>query len=123
MTDATTSKICASCGRSFGWRRKWARTWNEVRYCSRQCRRERRQDREVELETEILSLLRDRPAGRSICPSEVARRIEPANWQHRMESVRRAARRLVARDEIDILQAGRIVEPDRVRGAIRFRLR
>ncbi|NMG01569.1 DUF2256 domain-containing protein [Azoarcus taiwanensis] len=34
-------KLCASCGRSFAWRRKWARVWDEVRYCSERCRRDR----------------------------------------------------------------------------------
>ena len=33
------SKICATCGQPFTWRRKWARVWDEVRYCSDRCRR------------------------------------------------------------------------------------
>lgn len=32
------TKICATCGRPFTWRKKWARTWDEVRYCSERCR-------------------------------------------------------------------------------------
>ncbi|MFQ3594298.1 MAG: DUF2256 domain-containing protein [Gemmataceae bacterium] len=36
------SKICASCGRPFTWRKKWARNWDEVRYCSDRCRNARR---------------------------------------------------------------------------------
>lgn len=32
------SKICASCGRPFNWRKKWERCWDEVRYCSERCR-------------------------------------------------------------------------------------
>lgn len=34
-------KICATCGRSFAWRKKWAKVWEEVRYCSDRCRGER----------------------------------------------------------------------------------
>lgn len=34
------TKVCATCGRPFEWRKKWAATWNEVRYCSERCRRE-----------------------------------------------------------------------------------
>lgn len=34
------SKICATCGRPFTWRKKWERSWDEVRYCSDRCRRE-----------------------------------------------------------------------------------
>lgn len=33
------TKICATCGRPFTWRRRWAKVWDEVRYCSDACRR------------------------------------------------------------------------------------
>ncbi|MDN3644880.1 DUF2256 domain-containing protein [Pontixanthobacter aestiaquae] len=33
------SKICASCGLPFNWRKKWARDWDNVRYCSDRCKR------------------------------------------------------------------------------------
>lgn len=36
------SKICATCGRPFAWRRKWARDWDQVKYCSRRCAAERK---------------------------------------------------------------------------------
>lgn len=35
------TKICASCGRPFSWRRKWKRVWDEVKYCSDRCREQR----------------------------------------------------------------------------------
>ncbi|QUJ75086.1 DUF2256 domain-containing protein [Sulfitobacter albidus] len=35
------SKVCATCGRPFTWRRKWADVWDEVRYCSVRCKNER----------------------------------------------------------------------------------
>jgi hypothetical protein len=35
------TKLCASCGRPFEWRKKWERSWDEVRYCSERCRRNR----------------------------------------------------------------------------------
>ncbi|MBA2348905.1 MAG: DUF2256 domain-containing protein [Solirubrobacterales bacterium] len=35
------TKICATCGHPFAWRKKWARSWDEVRYCSGRCRRAR----------------------------------------------------------------------------------
>ncbi|MEC8805233.1 MAG: DUF2256 domain-containing protein [Pseudomonadota bacterium] len=31
------SKICATCGRPFTWRKKWERDWAQVRYCSKRC--------------------------------------------------------------------------------------
>ena len=39
------TKICATCGRPFTWRKKWERNWDEVRYCSDRCRAARRADR------------------------------------------------------------------------------
>ena len=38
------TKVCATCGRPFAWRRKWARDWDAVRYCSERCRRARGRD-------------------------------------------------------------------------------
>ncbi|MDX7951208.1 DUF2256 domain-containing protein [Lichenihabitans sp. Uapishka_5] len=35
------TKICATCGRPFTWRKRWARDWDEVRYCSDACRRQK----------------------------------------------------------------------------------
>ncbi|WP_158809109.1 DUF2256 domain-containing protein [Beijerinckia sp. L45] len=32
------TKICATCGRPFAWRKKWEKVWTEVRYCSDRCR-------------------------------------------------------------------------------------
>jgi len=32
------TKVCATCGRPFTWRKKWERVWDEVRYCSDRCR-------------------------------------------------------------------------------------
>ncbi|MGA0869610.1 MAG: DUF2256 domain-containing protein [Planctomycetota bacterium] len=39
------TRICATCGRPFAWRRRWARCWDEVRHCSERCRREARRQR------------------------------------------------------------------------------
>ena len=33
------SRLCATCGLAFSWRKKWARDWDNVRYCSDRCRR------------------------------------------------------------------------------------
>jgi hypothetical protein len=33
------TKVCATCGRPFAWRKKWARDWEQVKYCSDACRR------------------------------------------------------------------------------------
>lgn len=73
------------------------------------------------METAILDLLGRRGRGKTICPSEVARERFGEGWRERMEEVRRAARRLVARDEVEITQKGRVVDPSRAKGPIRIR--
>jgi hypothetical protein len=35
------TKVCATCGRPFEWRKKWVDVWSDVRYCSERCRRHR----------------------------------------------------------------------------------
>lgn len=113
------SKICASCGRTIEWRKKWERDWGSVRYCSERCRRAKR-DRDPSLEGEILARLDERGAGKTICPSELldeAAKQDPA----RMEEVREAARRLVAKGIIEITQKGKAVDPSNFRGPIRLR--
>jgi hypothetical protein len=116
------TKICLSCGRSFTWRKKWERDWENVKYCSNACKRAGTPgDAEHALEAAILDLLEHRDRGATICPSEAARAISPDDWRPLMEPVRRAARRLVAEGRLEILQGGRVVNPDTARGAIRLR--
>ena len=116
-------KTCQSCGRTIAWRKKWERSWDEVRYCSDACRRTKVSPTDTDLEAAILTLLEQRSAGATICPSEAARLVAPENWQPLMEPARRAARRLVAKGEIDITQRGRVVDPSTAKGPIRLRRR
>jgi hypothetical protein len=116
------AKVCATCGRTFAWRKKWARQWAEVVHCSDRCRSRRKRDETIELETRILALLAQRARGATICPSEVLPDEEKQD-ANRMESVRAAARRLGHGARIDILQRGGVVDPDHARGPIRLRLR
>ena len=118
-----SDKICLSCGRTITWRKKWERTWAEVRYCSDACRRAKVSPTDTALETAILTLLAQRSAGATICPSEAARLVAPENWRPLMEPARRAARRLVASGEIEITQGGRVVDPSSAKGPIRLRRR
>lgn len=113
-------RTCAVCGRRIEWRAKWARDWEHVRYCSDACRRHGVTDEDRRLERGILDLLAARARSATICPSEVAR-AESEDWRPLMEPVRRAARRLVARGEVEILQGGRVVDPSGAKGPIRIR--
>lgn len=118
-------KTCARCGRALAWRKAWARDWENVRYCSDACRRHRLDDTDEALERAILALLDARPRHASICPSEAARAIasDEDAWRALMERARRAARRLVARGEVEITQRGRVVDPSHAKGPIRIRRR
>jgi hypothetical protein len=114
-------KTCVTCGRRMVWRKRWERSWDQARYCSRACRRgldamDRR------LEDAIVELLRARPGSASICPSEAARAVAGEDWRPLMERSRMAARRLVARGQVEVTQRGRVVDPSTARGPIRVRL-
>jgi len=118
------TKPCATCGRSFAWRKSLAKVWDEVRYCSDACRRQRPGPRDRALEAAIIALLDERARGATICPSEAARRVagaDEAAWRALMEPARRAARRLVVAGAIEVLQGGRAVDPSRAKGPIRLR--
>ncbi|RKH65694.1 DUF2256 and DUF3253 domain-containing protein [Corallococcus llansteffanensis] len=123
MASLPPPKPCAVCGRAITWRKKWARDWESVRYCSDACRGRRTDARDSPLEALILELLARRAGGATVCPSEVARAVGDDDWRSRMEPVREAARRLVARGVLDIVQGGRVVDPSTARGPIRLRLR
>lgn len=73
------------------------------------------------IERAILKLLQSRHP-RSACPSDVARGLDPNGWRALMPHVRAAAARLAKRGRVDVLQKGKKVEIDRVRGPIRLRL-
>ena len=105
------------------WRKAWADNWEAVKYCSKKCRRDRADHREAYLEVAIIELLSCRQRNATLCPSEVARQRQPEDWRPLMEPVRRAARRLAHRAEIDILQKGKVVDAANFRGPIRLRLR
>lgn len=77
--------------------------------------------RDRELETIIVRMLEKRAGSASMCPSEAAREIFSADWREQMETVRQAARRLVAREIIEITQQGRVVDPSTAKGPIRLR--
>jgi hypothetical protein len=115
-------KVCVTCGRRFGWRKRWANSWDHVKACSRSCRRgpgpEGRR-----CEQAIRDLLGARGPVKTICPSEAARQANPDDWRPLMETVRRAARRMAHAGELEITQKGRVVDPSGFKGPIRLRLR
>jgi len=75
-----------------------------------------------ELEQAILRLLAARSPGATICPSEAARAVAAGgSWRQLMAAARAAAGRLAGRGDVQITQAGRVVELASARGPIRIR--
>ena len=114
-------KTCRSCGRRIEWRKKWAKNWADVLYCSAACRSRGVSKVDEQLEQSIRTLLAAGAASSTICPSEAARAVSPDGWRDLMEPARRAARRLVEAGEVEITQAGRVVDPSTAKGPIRIR--
>jgi hypothetical protein len=107
------------------WRKKWAANWAEVRYCSDGCRKAKLGDKDRALERAIVELLAARGAGKTICPSEAARRVggeEREAWEPLMEPARAAARRMIAEGKLVMTQSGVVVDPSRAKGPVRLRL-
>ena len=73
------------------------------------------------IEAEILRQTEAQGSEKSICPSEVAKALDP-EWQKLSSAVRRAAIRLAEAGQIDILRKGKRVEPAGVKGVIRLRI-
>lgn len=68
-------------------------------------------------------MARARGAGKTICPSEVARSIagpDEKTWRHLMKPIRTEAVRLVREGRLRILRKGRDVDPDDFRGIYRL---
>jgi hypothetical protein len=116
-------KMCPSCGRRIEWQAKWTRCWGRVRYCSDACRRQRPDSTDQALEDLLLGLLAFRHVGDTICPSEAADLVEGSSDRETLiERSIRAARRLGNRGRVEIVQAGRVVDPSNAGVPIRVRL-
>ncbi len=74
------------------------------------------------VEQEILRQTEAIGPARSISPEDVARALA-VDWHSQLSAVRRAAIRLAAAGQIDILRKGKPVAPEDVKGVIRLRLR
>ncbi len=79
--------------------------------------------REAEIERVLLDLAAARGPDKSFCPSEAARRIDPADWRAAMPAVHAAAERLARAGALVIMQGGRQVTPESARGAYRLGVR
>jgi hypothetical protein len=79
-------------------------------------------EQDLALERTVITLLEQRSAGATICPSEAARVVGGEEWRPLMEPARRAARRLVVAGRVEVTQGGRAVDASTAQGPIRVRL-
>jgi hypothetical protein len=78
-------------------------------------------DVERRLAQAIGVLLDSRRPGVTICPSEAARAVDPEGWRELMPAARAAAGRLAAAGEVEVTQAGEVVDVATARGPVRIR--
>lgn len=79
----------------------------------------------VALRAAILDLLAAREPGKSICPSEAARRLAGADerqWRLLMKPLRAIAVEMAKQGEIEIRRKGKRADPDSFRGVYRLAL-
>lgn len=72
-----------------------------------------------EIEREIAAQVAARGAGKTICPSEVAR-AAAVEWRAVMPLVRAVAGEMAARGVLEVTQKGAVVEATTARGPIRL---
>ncbi len=70
----------------------------------------------------ILEMTQARGLEKTICPSEVARKLGGADWRGLMDEVRSLGTELAEQGIIQVTQRGEPVDPTRVKGPIRFRI-
>lgn len=74
------------------------------------------------IETAILNKLAGLEPGKSIEPAEVAKALQPEQWQRMLPKVRATALGLMRQGRLTITKKGKPVDPDNFRGVTRLRL-
>jgi hypothetical protein len=72
---------------------------------------------------EILLLAEQRGKDKTICPSEVARKLSANDWRSYMEEIRKTAFELRDAGKIVIMQKGNEIAGSEVVGPIRIRIK
>ncbi|MFN7128757.1 MAG: DUF3253 domain-containing protein [Brevundimonas sp.] len=73
------------------------------------------------IETAILNKIAALEPGKSIEPAEVAKALQPEQWQRMLPKVRATALGLMRQGKLTITKKGKPVDPDDFRGVIRLR--
>ena len=73
------------------------------------------------IETAILNKIASLEPGKSIEPAEVAKELQPEQWQRMLPKVRAIALHLMRQGKLTITKKGKPVDPDNFRGVTRLR--
>ena len=76
----------------------------------------------MNITTTIIEQATQRGKDKTICPSEVARKLWPDEWRDHMEEVRKAAFALRNNGQVVITQKGHIITGDDLVGPIRIKI-
>ena len=74
------------------------------------------------IETAIFEKLAKLGAGKSIEPAEVAKELQPEQWQRMLPKVKATALGLMRQGRLTITKKGKAVDPNAFKGVIRLRL-
>ena len=74
------------------------------------------------IETAILNKLSAIGPGKSIEPAEVAKELQPEQWQRMLPKVRAVALGLMRQGKLTITKKGKPVDPEAFKGVIRLKL-
>jgi len=79
--------------------------------------------RDDRLRAVVLTLAGHRAPDRTICPSDAARAVGGEGWRSLMDPVREVVRDLARSGEVEVVQRGEVLDPDRPwRGPVRIRV-
>lgn len=70
----------------------------------------------------IINMATESGADKSICPSDVARVLFPADWRKHMDEVRAEAINLQQHGRVLITQKGKPVDTGQLKGPVRIRI-
>lgn len=74
------------------------------------------------IETAILEKLTGLGPGKSVEPAEIAKALQPEQWQRMLPKVRACALGLMRQGRLTITKKGKPVDPDSFKGVTRLRL-
>lgn len=70
----------------------------------------------------ILAMATERGPDKTVCPSEIARELFPADWRKHMQEVRDAAIELQNQGKVAITQKGSPVDTGNIKGPVRIKI-